>query len=171
MITTGEKVIRLSEAHPGDLIRIAIHENSLYAIVMGQEKRHTILASLQPLQERSNYPFHFAPANERRAISYGSDWYIETLPGPEFSVGSSALRWASGALRLQDDGWILAIHPLPTDHEHSEIYYNLSSNEMTGRPHPEDSAPIGRWRIWRSELAYSTDSEEALVAIEAIDMG
>lgn len=171
MITSGEKIVTLSETTPGELIRISIREKLLHAIVLEQQGKRTTVASLEALPERTTHPFYFTPSSEGRVISYGSDWFVEILPGPEFSVGSSALRWASGALRLQNDGWILAIHPLPTDHEHAEIYYNLSSNEMTGRPRPEDSAPIERWRIWRSELAYSNHREEALVTIQAVDMG
>ncbi|MFF2320231.1 hypothetical protein ACFVTJ_04175 [Agrobacterium sp. NPDC058088] len=170
MITSGEKIVRLSETQPGELVRISIREKLLYAIVLGQEGRRTILASLEALPERTIHPFHFTPASERRVISYGSDWFAEILPGPEFAVGSSAFRWASGALRLEGGEWILAIHPGPDDHEHTEVYYNLSSNQMTAMPDQEDTAPVGRWRVWRSHSAYMDPRAEALLTVEAVDM-
>ncbi len=170
MIISNEKTVRLSEASAGDLVRIGIREHSLYAIVLGQDRSRTVVGSLQPLPDRVDHPFHFTPSNESHVVSYGSEWYIEIVAGDEFVAGNTDLRWASGALSLQGDQWTLSLAPSPNDHEHSEVYYNLTTNEMTGSPIRE-SANIGRWRIWKSASSFANQRESALVEVEAVKVG
>lgn len=170
MITSNERVIRLSEAVPGELVRIAIRDDVILGIVLAQDRRQTIVAALQPLPERTTYPFHFAPSSERQVITYGSNWYMEILRTPDFWVGSPSWRYASGALRLQGGDWFICVHPSPSDHQNSEFYYNLSTNEIVGGPGLEESAPISSWRIWQSESAYLNQLGEPLITVEAVNM-
>ncbi|WP_311272127.1 MULTISPECIES: hypothetical protein [unclassified Rhizobium] len=129
-----------------------------------------MLATLEPLPDRVEYPFHFSPANDGYAISYGPDWYLEIERGTDFQTGSQSLRWASGALRLQGDSWILAVHPSPTDTRHGEIYYDLTTNEMVGTPLQAESAPIGRWRVWQSKEAYLGQTGSPLIGVSAVEL-
>ncbi|WP_107339348.1 hypothetical protein [Agrobacterium pusense] len=170
MIISDEKTVRLSEASAGDLVRLQIREHSLYGIVLGQERSRTVVGALQPLPDRVAHPFHFTPSNENYVVSYGSEWYIEIVPGDEFFAGNTDLRWASGALSLQGEEWIITFLPSPNDHEHAELYYNLSINELTESP-TRESAKVGRWRIWKSASSFANQRESALIEVEAVKVG
>lgn len=170
MQTSDLEIKKLSGTSPGELVRLSTGGNApVYCIVMGQEGPATILACLEPVEAKVDRPFHFAPSKEISAVSFGVDWFLEIEKDDQFYVGSQAMTWGSGALRLQGSELILSIHQLPTDYRHSEIYFNLTTNEMTDPPKVSASAPISRWRIWENREAATVPGATPLVTVSAVD--
>jgi hypothetical protein len=168
MITSNEKIVRLSKAEPGELVRLSMQKNVSFAIVLAQDNRQTILAVLEPLSELGDRPFHFAPSGNTFVISYGRDWYLEIVPDVTFSVGYAGWSWASGAIKLEGENWILSTHPSLHDHESEPLYYNLKTNEMVNAPASDHSAPVAHWRIWRSWSEYQNQVVTPLVEVKAV---
>ncbi|SCX00874.1 hypothetical protein DSM25558_0191 [Agrobacterium sp. DSM 25558] len=171
MQTTDLKIKKLSETMPGELVRLsALGRAPRFCIVMEQKRENAILACLEPIAGVVDRPFHFFPSNNLNAVSFGSDWFLDIELDHEFYPGSQSMRWGSGALKLQGTEWVLSIHQMPTAYQLSELFFNLSSNEITEMPAVSTSAPISQWRIWKDREAATLPDGKPLVTVQAVEV-
>lgn len=142
-------VKRTSTATVGELIQFAFQEHRTLALVIWASDADVTVAVLKS-DEDLGAPFFTQIRKHGYCVSYGSEWVLELVPGPESYPRNVLGLKAPGAILLAAEGPLLFLLPHePERHLHENLTFNLSTNEI-GSPH-DAWPPYFKWRIWAND--------------------
>jgi hypothetical protein len=149
------KKTSLSAIEPGELIRYNFGTGaSLMMLLRTSDSRSEGLFGVlsSPVFERP-MSSHIMRLDED-CLTYGRDWFLEEMHGPETAVEGYNLNRDS-ALMLDAKGLILLFRPEKNRFSEGPVLFNVSTNLVVGSLDRRAAAPISQWRIWESEEHFS----------------
>ncbi|MGH1588658.1 hypothetical protein ACRBEV_10180 [Methylobacterium phyllosphaerae] len=140
----------LSDVQVGELFWFQLNSGRALGIALRRLQGGTLkIGVLRADAIDAPQPFHFDLADPDPCLSYGEDWEIEPLPGPETLPGDMRHVETDGAVHITARGLTLRFHRTPQNISSSGFSYDLLNREAANF-NRDDCAPVLRWRIWAS---------------------
>ncbi len=146
MLRTTRLVKKLyGDIRPGELLRCSFGgENSLALLLQPTNGGLLFGIITSPAFERP-MTWHVSQ-REGVCLSYGMDWLIEEIHGPETVCGARHLY--RDAYLFLDGGLSMAFTTPKGQFGFAPTYFDLESSQVSSLS--EDAAPIRSWRLWES---------------------
>lgn len=169
----------LSETTIGELVQVRIGTHIVFSIILGSAANQVarrIVGFLEPLPNNRDrgmptidYPTHAEINNDRKVISFGTDWVLEPILGDRSWPGNREAFHMNGSLVLDGNQYLAFFRSAPDDHDHDDVWFNLSNSTVSDRPPTDLGAPVERWRIWASRNELTKVGGAHLIEIIASD--
>ncbi|MBX5132525.1 hypothetical protein HJB80_07590 [Rhizobium lentis] len=82
-----------------------------------------------------------------KCLTYGTDWVLEEVHGPETSIGASQ---PHAKLFIDEGGPVMAFSPGERHHEYGPVYFNLAESNLQ-QALGTSVAPVLCWRLWSDQ--------------------
>jgi hypothetical protein len=139
----------LSQLNSGELIRYNFSSSASLALLL--EKRADGTGLFGVIQSPAfEYPMtSCAMGLDDDCLSYGEDWFLEEVHGPETIVGGFYLKENSN-LVLDGDGAVFIFRPERRGNPGRRQFFSVSNSQLLTDFAVQKTAPISEWRIWES---------------------
>lgn len=155
---------RIGSAEPGELLISGFRKRRTIVLMLVQEPRESLVAVLGSSHHENISPFaykHRGQNSSAGGLSYGNDWILELVPGPETFPNNSAHWRIPGAVYMAPEGPLIYL-PVLEEHPEDGFFFNLADNSISEAS--DDAATYLRWKIWVPDADRSIHGSEPLVS-------
>ena len=138
----------LKAATPGELVRFQYGPMSPLAIVLRQGDERTFCGVLET-ENSEPFQLMISEPEDVDVISYGSDWILETVFGPESFLRNNEYHLSHGVVHRNSAGIFLNLARDPGHVRTSAASFDLLS--LKALDLRRSSVPFTTWRIWASD--------------------
>lgn len=144
----------LAQIKPGELIRYSFNNGASLLLLLEKREKGTGLFGVvtSPVFEHDMCSYEMPMDGE--CLSYGTDWFLEEIHGPETVVGGYYLEQNSN-LMLDINGMIFVFRPEKGQFGCRPTYFDVSGTAVLQNFDRQQSAPVKEWRIWETEEHFS----------------
>jgi len=145
MIRKSALVIKqINDLEPGELIRIDFGSGSgLLLLLEDLEDKSKLFGVVTSPDFTKSMQYHVKRPGGK-CLTYGMDWVLEEVHGPETSVGASQ---PLAKLFIDEGGPVMAFSPGERQHGYGPVYFNLAGSSIQ-QALGTSAAPVLRWRLW-----------------------
>lgn len=143
--TLGIRAVSIVE--PGELVRISFGANAALAILLQKRDNGRILFGILQSDVFSNPLTWHDDSPDEFYLSYGLDWIVEEVHGPETASRGYYAQQKEG-LWITATGIAMQFRAPEQFGRHGFVCFNLERHEMADID--SRAAPIDRWRIWEN---------------------
>lgn len=157
---------KISDAKPGELVKVLVNKDYVFAIVLDVNTRRAMVGILSTANGASSAYDRISP--DSACLSFGVDFAVEPILGEETRAGNSAHQTNSGVLFTAGSVFLICFQPARNDLRDIEVYFDLSNGKFEDTYPRELAAPFLKWNIWESREACKRPGNEPLIRVEAV---
>lgn len=155
---------RIADTTPGELVKVDLHRRGIFALVVEEADNKRLLGLLEP-SDYSPTGVYALFGNNTACISWGHDWIVEPVFGPETRAGNMDHHDDAGVLFLDGADYVISFVPQKTNFGYP-LFFNFT--QRNNQQPSEIAAPFGRWRVWENEAQMRDPAMRALCEVVAV---
>lgn len=140
----------LAQTEPGELIRYSFGEQASLLLFLERREENSGLFGVITSPAFSDNMATYEMCLDGYCLSYGFDWFLEEIHGPETTVGGNR---SDQTISLVIDvvGAVFVFRPENRQYGGRPTFFDVSASKIIQNFDRQKSAPVMEWRLWESE--------------------